>query len=780
MRWRDTPYLRSDNKRLEPSRGIARAPLESVAAKRRASAAEHTRRIAKVVHGLATGPGAPPRRAHGPRTRASRSGPTTSTTMMTVASASMSTRAASAPVARGARRATRVASTFTFRRASPPVSTPARVASIDSVRALRSGRRDASSVARAIPADAPVASSSGSTAADTDEEYDVIVIGSGIGGLSAASLLSKYGYKVKVFESHYLAGGCCHMFDHRDKNGGLWKFEVGPSIWEGLDRPTGNPLRMVFDALDEEMPCETYDGISMWTTEGHWRFQVGDDEAPGGFCDLLREKSTDPELAIKEWKALKNRLEPLYDALDACPLTALRQDAGLLVSTVIAIPFYLTHPKVMLDIPYILDSFHKLSRQYVTEPFLKQWIDMLAFFSGFPAEGTMGATMIYSIPGFHRPGASLCAPVGGTQAVVDKLVGALEKFGGSMELKQHVEEIIVENGEATGVRLKNGRIARATKAVVSNATVWDTMPLLPDRAELEAQGLPQAADWKEDMSEIPALGSIMHLFLGIDAEGLPDLDPSHLAVLDWNRPLGDPQNVVTIFIPTVLDPEVAPEGKHIIHVYTAGSEPFDLWEGKDRKSQEYKEYKRERAKILWDTIERIIPDIKSRVEVEIYASPLTHQRFLRRHRGTYGPALKAGGRLFGTLPLPEVPQPGVLSPIPKLVRCGDSVFPGVGVPAVAASGAIAASTLAPLPKHLGLMWDVARAQGKFWKEHPDWMDEYHGGNNAPFHPGGIHPVGGAEHMSPEEYYVPAEGKRKATAFVGRGGVTAVADEAVRD
>jgi hypothetical protein len=106
------------------------------------------------------------------------------------------------------------------------------------------------------------------TSADTDEEYDIIVIGSGIGGLSAASLLSKYGYKVKVFESHYLAGGCCHMFDHRDKTGGLWQFEVGPSIWEGLDRPTGNPLRMVFDALGEEMPVETYDGISMWTEEG--------------------------------------------------------------------------------------------------------------------------------------------------------------------------------------------------------------------------------------------------------------------------------------------------------------------------------------------------------------------------------------------------------------------------------------------------------------------------------------------------------------------------------
>ena len=63
-----------------------------------------------------------------------------------------------------------------------------------------------------------------SSAEDTEEEYDVIVVGSGIGGLSAASLLSKYGYKVKVFESHYLAGGCCHMFDHRDKDGGLWQF----------------------------------------------------------------------------------------------------------------------------------------------------------------------------------------------------------------------------------------------------------------------------------------------------------------------------------------------------------------------------------------------------------------------------------------------------------------------------------------------------------------------------------------------------------------------------
>jgi len=83
----------------------------------------------------------------------------------------------------------------------------------------------------------------------------------------------------------------------------------------------------------------------------------------------------------------------------------------------------------------------------------------------------------------------------------------------------------------------------------------------PKRLKLECDGLLSNFGFKfnlrrYNMAEIPALGSIMHLFLGIDATGLPDLDPSHLAVIDWERPLGDPQNVVTIFIPTVLDPEV--------------------------------------------------------------------------------------------------------------------------------------------------------------------------------------------------------------------------------
>jgi hypothetical protein len=76
------------------------------------------------------------------------------------------------------------------------------------------------------------------------------------------------------------------------------------------------------------------------------------------------------------------------------------------------------------------------------------------------------------------------------------------------------------------------------------------------------------------------------------------------------------------------------------------------------------------------------------------------------------------------------------------------------------------------------MWDVARAQGDFWKKNPTWMRDYHHGKNAPFHPRGQHPAGGAEHMKPEEFYLAAEAKTKISAFIGKGGLSDVAEEPI--
>lgn len=127
-------------------------------------------------------------------------------------------------------------------------------------------------------------------------EYDIIVIGSGMGGLTCSALSAKYGSKVLCLESHIKVGGSAHTFS-RMHNGEKYSFEVGPSIFEGLDRPSLNPLRMIFDILEETMPVETYKGLGFWTPEGYWRFPIGTKK---GFEELLMEQcGEDGPKAIK-------------------------------------------------------------------------------------------------------------------------------------------------------------------------------------------------------------------------------------------------------------------------------------------------------------------------------------------------------------------------------------------------------------------------------------------------------------------------------------------------
>ena len=79
----------------------------------------------------------------------------------------------------------------------------------------------------------------------------------------------------------------------------------------------------------------------------------------------------------------------------------------------------------------------------------------------------------------------------------------------------------------------------------------------------------------------------------------------------------------------------------------------------------------------------MIPDLRDRITLELIGTPLTHSHFLRRYQGTYGPAIPAGKGMF----------PSCHTPISGLYRVGDSTMPGIGVPAVAASGILCANTL---------------------------------------------------------------------------------------
>ena len=112
----------------------------------------------------------------------------------------------------------------------------------------------------------------------------------------------------------------------------------------------------------------------------------------------------------------------------------------------------------------------------------------------------------------------------------------------------------------------------------------------------EADDLPDGVkEWRTTLGKLPRHGAIMHLFIGIDAEGL-DLshiqDPAHLIVQDWSRSLQDSQNLCSFFMPSLLDDSVCPPGKHVIHVYSSGGEPYEQWEGLTPGSEEYEAYKK--------------------------------------------------------------------------------------------------------------------------------------------------------------------------------------------
>ena len=572
------------------------------------------------------------------------------------------------------------------------------------------------------------------------DEYDVVVIGSGMGGLACGAMCAKYGEKAVVLESHIKMGGSAHSFT-KVHNQEKYSFEVGPSIFEGLDKPSLNPLRILLDVLDSELPVKTYQGLAYWVPTSnfdgtgpikYWRFQLGDVAAPGGFYDSLREHSSDGELAIREFEALRSRLKTLGGSTMAVSLFNLRQDPGFLATTAGSLPYVATHPDVFADLPLTFDSLHKTVDALVTEPFLRNFIDTMCIFCGFPAKGAMTAHMLYILERFFEPGCSYSVPIGGTENIARALHRGGAQFGMDISLNTHVDEILIEGGRAVGVRLKNGKVVRARKAVVSNATPFDTVKMLPPQEALDPamKGFDELADWRGTLGKLPRHGAILHLFVAVDADKVVDgktlydheswksaeteaaKNPAHLIVKDWSRSMQDSQNLCSFFIPSLLDKSVCPEGKHVIHVYSSGGEPYETWENLKPGSAEYEAYKEERADILWTALENCIPDARKRAEFHIVGSPLAHEAFLRRDRGTYGLAWAAGtsapyAGLLKFSPIP-FPFPNLKTPVDGLLRCGDSCFPGIGTPSAAASGVIAANTIVNVETHIQMLEETAK------------------------------------------------------------------------
>lgn len=212
---------------------------------------------------------------------------------------------------------------------------------------------------------------------------DVVIIGSGIAGLSCGALLAYAGYKVTIFESHDTPGGCAHGWERLG-----YHFESGPSLYSGLSiTPSPNPLQNIFQIIEEEPEWITYDRWGTVLPEGKFASKIGPDE----FNDVLHKYGGSG--AIDDWKKVVNRLTApggLAEAAQAIPSLALRED----INVIFTLSKY--WKGVLKALKYgkeLNNSFATIRDELnITNKFVLNWLDMLCFLlQGLPANGTLNA-----------------------------------------------------------------------------------------------------------------------------------------------------------------------------------------------------------------------------------------------------------------------------------------------------------------------------------------------------------------------------------------------------
>jgi phytoene dehydrogenase-like protein len=409
-------------------------------------------------------------------------------------------------------------------------------------------------------------------------EVDVIVIGSGLAGLSCAALLAHCHKTVAVLESHDAPGGCAHTWERRG-----FHFESGPSLYSGFSTERSpNPLKNIFQIVGEDCEWITYDRWGTVLPNGKkFAAKIGPEE----FGDVLTEHGG--PTAVQEFATLMNRMKPLSDAAQALTSMALREDLG--VALMLA-----RYPKeiamTLSQGSQLTNPFSKIMEELdIKDSFVRNWLDMLCFLlQGLPASGTLNTVMAYMLADWYRPGVTLDFPKGGSGAIVNALVRAVRKHSGSsVSLNSHVTEILVQDSKAVGVTLANGSVVRARLAVVSNADPYITNQLLQSARETGALAASAMDAYLDRMINTNAtaggmadLRSFIHLHAGIDATGLPlqpsaDFPAQWAVIRNWDGPMGveDPRNIVLCSMPSLLDQGMAPNGKHVIHAYTPATEP---------------------------------------------------------------------------------------------------------------------------------------------------------------------------------------------------------------
>jgi len=489
--------------------------------------------------------------------------------------------------------------------------------------------------------------------------FDVIVIGSGIGGLVTATQLAAKGAKVLVLERYLIPGGSAGSFERQG-----YRFDVGASMIFGLGHNgTTNLLTRALDAVNVSQPT-IIDPVQI-----HYHLPQGldlkVDRVYEKFLQNLTAYFRHEEAGIRRfydecWK--------VFNCLNSMDLLSLEEPRYLMRA-------FFQHPLACLSlVKYLPQNVGDVARRYIKDPQLLKFIDMECYcWSVVPADMTpmINAGMVFS----DRHYGGVNYPKGGVGQIAQKLVEGLEKAEGKIEYQARVTKILTEQGKAVGVQLANGKVYRG-KRIVSNATRWDTFEQL-----LPAEEIPNnEKKWQQNYQKSP---SFLSLHMGVKAQVLPNgTECHHILLEDWEK-MAAVEGTIFVSIPTLLDPDLAPAGYHIIHAFT----PHWIDDWLLLSKSEYEAKKEEAAWRIVDRLEKIFPGLDAGLDYLEVGTPRTHRRFLGREDGTYGPIPRR--KLRGLLGMPFN-----RTAIPGLYCVGDSTFPGQGLNAVAFSGFACAHRIA--------------------------------------------------------------------------------------
>ena len=481
--------------------------------------------------------------------------------------------------------------------------------------------------------------------------WDVVVIGSGIGGLVTASQLAAKGAKVLVLERYLIPGGSGGSFKREG-----YTFDVGASMIFGFGQK-GHTNLLTRALADVGEACETIADPAQLEYHLPDGLDVAVDRDYDSFVDRL--SALFPHEA-KGIRAFYDTCWIVFNCLDAMPLLSLEDPAYLA-------KVFFRAPLACLGLARWLPvNVGDVARKHIQDPALLKFIDMECFcWSVMPADLTpmINAGMVFS----DRHAGGINYPKGGVGVIAQKLVAGLERHGGAIRYQARVTKVLLDNGKAVGVRLADGEEIRARR-VVSNATRWDTFGGLIEEQDTPAQ----ERTWRRRYKPSP---SFLSLHLGVEASLIPaGTHCHHLLLEDWQA-MEDEQGVVFVSMPSLLDPSLAPPDRHIVHAFTPSS--MEAWSGLG--PTDYATKKQADADRLISRLEAILPGLGAAIRHREVGTPRSHRRFLGRSGGSYGPVPAL--RLPGLLPMP-FNRTG----IPGLYCVGDSCFPGQGLNAVAFSG----------------------------------------------------------------------------------------------